>query len=205
VRKLSHPELLARQQDRQKEPRLPFCVVLNDIRSLYNVGSIFRTADGIGVEKIWICGITGFPPDTQITKTALGAEKEVPWEYREDVRSVVRKLKSQGYQIVLLEQVAGSIPYQDYEPAAPVCLIVGNEVTGVSEKLLSLCDQTIEIEMAGLKNSLNVSVAFGVAAFHIGNLLRKDRARSATRPPQCVGRIRPLADKAQRIFKNVER
>ncbi|MFH1800528.1 MAG: RNA methyltransferase [Candidatus Omnitrophota bacterium] len=192
MRKLSHPELVARQQNRQKEPRLPFCVVLNDIRSLYNVGSIFRTADGIGVEKIWICGITGFPPDTQISKTALGSEREVPWEYREDVRSVVHELKAQGYQIVLLEQVAGSIPYQDYEPVAPVCLIVGNEVAGVSDTLLSLCDRTIEIEMAGLKNSLNVSVAFGVAAFHIGNLLRKDMAQSATH-------------KAQRIFKNVER
>jgi 23S rRNA (guanosine2251-2'-O)-methyltransferase len=167
VRKLNHPELVARQQTRQKEPRLPFCVVLNDIRSLYNVGSIFRTADGIGVEKIWICGITGFPPDTQISKTALDAEKEVPWEYREDARSVVRELKAQGYQIVFLEQVKGSVPYQDYEPTAPVCLIVGNEVTGVSDTLLSLCDRTIEIEMAGLKNSLNVAVAFGVVGFRL--------------------------------------
>ncbi|MBI4711676.1 MAG: RNA methyltransferase, partial [Candidatus Omnitrophica bacterium] len=180
MRKLSHPELLARQETLKKEPRLPFCVVLNDIRSLYNVGSIFRTADGIGVEKIWACGITGFPPDTQITKTALGAEKEVPWEYREDAVSLVRELKAKGYEIVFLEQITGSIPYQDYEPAGPVCLVVGNEVSGVSEKLLALCDRTIEIEMSGLKNSLNVAIAFGVAAFHIKNLLRKDIAQRAT-------------------------
>jgi tRNA G18 (ribose-2'-O)-methylase SpoU len=176
VRKLSHPELVLRQQIRQKEPRLPFCVLLNDIRSLYNVGSIFRTADGIGVEKIWVCGITGFPPDTQISKTALGAEKKVPWEYREDACSIVRELKAKGYQIVFLEQVAGSIPYQDYEPAGPVCLIIGNEITGVSEKLLSLCDRTIEIEMAGLKNSLNVAVAFGVVGFRLREWWRQHAA-----------------------------
>lgn len=167
---------MTRQKILQKEPKLPFCVVLNDIRSLYNVGSIFRTADGIGVEKIWICGITGFPPNTQISKTALGAEKEVPWEYRDDARSVVRELKAQGYQIVFLEQVTGSISYQDYEPAAPVCLIVGNEVTGVSEKLLSLCDRTIEIEMAGLKNSLNVAVAFGVVGYRLRERLSQRAA-----------------------------
>jgi tRNA G18 (ribose-2'-O)-methylase SpoU len=172
VRKLSHPELLARQMTRQKEPRLPFCVVLNDIRSLYNVGSIFRTADGAGVEKLWICGITGHPPDSQISKTALGAEIEVPWEYRRDAREVLRELKSQGYSIVFLEQLAESIPYQDYGPSGPVCLVIGNEVSGVSEELLSLCDETLEIEMAGAKNSLNVSVAFGVVAYHFRKVLK---------------------------------
>ncbi|MEI7751760.1 MAG: RNA methyltransferase [Candidatus Omnitrophota bacterium] len=172
MRKLSHPELLARQETRQKEPRLPFCVVLNDIRSLYNVGSIFRTADGAGVEKIWICGITGHPPDTQISKTALGAEIEVPWEYRRDAREVLRELKTLAYQIVFLEQLTESIPYQDYRPSRPVCLVIGNEVSGVSEGLISLCDETIEIEMAGAKNSLNVSVAFGVVAYHFRNCLR---------------------------------
>jgi len=176
VRKLSHPELVARQETRQKEPRLPFCAVLNDIRSLYNVGSIFRTADGAGVGKLWLCGITGHPPDTQITKTALGAEKEVPWEYRRDAREVLRELKSQGYRIVFLEQLAESIPYQDYHPVDPVCLVVGNEVAGVSDGLVSLCDETIEIDMAGLKNSLNVSVAFGVVAYHFRNCLKATRA-----------------------------
>ncbi len=178
MRKLSHSELVARQQTRPKESKLPFCVVLNDIRSLYNVGSIFRTADGAGVEKLWICGITGHPPDTQITKTALGAEKEIPWEYRRDAREVLRELKSQGYRIVFLEQLAESIPYQDYRPSGPVCLVIGNEVSGVSEGLVSLCDETIEIEMAGLKNSLNVSVAFGVVAYHFRNCLKAARGVS---------------------------
>lgn len=176
MRKLSHPELVARQETRQKEPRLPFCAVLNDVRSLYNVGSIFRTADGAGVEKLWLCGITGHPPDTQITKTALGAEKEVPWEYRRDAREVLRELKAQGYRIVFLEQLAESIPYQDYHPAGLVCLVVGNEVAGVSDGLVSLCDETIEIDMAGLKNSLNVSVAFGVVAYHFRNCLKAIKA-----------------------------
>lgn len=172
MRKLSHPELVARQKNRQQEPLLPFSVLLNNIRSLYNVGSIFRTADGIGVEKIWACGITGFPPDSQISKTALGAEERVLWEYRKDACSVLRELKTQGYQIVLLEQLTESIPYQSYEPVAPVCLVVGNEIDGVSEELVSLCDKTVEIEMAGLKNSLNVAVAFGIAGYHICNRMR---------------------------------
>lgn len=169
MRKLSHPELVARQQARKKEPRLPFCVVLNNIRSLYNVGSIFRTADGAGVEKLWICGITGHPPDTQISKTALGAEMEVPWEYRRDACEVLRELKLRGYQIVFLEQLAESTPYQDFRPLGPICLVLGNEIAGVSEELVALCDKTLEIEMAGLKNSLNVAVAFGVVAYHIRN------------------------------------
>ena len=139
MRKLSHPELLARQKIIQKEPKLPFCVVLNDIRSLYNVGSIFRTADGVGVEKIWICGITGYPPDSQISKTALGAEAEVPWEYRRDAREVLRELIGRGYQIVFLEQLVESIPYQDYQPLAPVCLVLGSEISGVAEHLVDLC------------------------------------------------------------------
>ncbi len=172
MRKLSHPELLARQQELSKEPKLLFCVVLNDIRSLYNVGSVFRTADGGGLEKIWLCGITGCPPDTQISKTALGAEKEVPWEYRRHVCELVRELKARGYQIVFLEQLAESIPYQDFKPSGPLCLVLGNEISGVSEELLALCDRTIEIEMAGKKNSLNVSVAFGVVAYHLRHCLK---------------------------------
>ena len=178
MKKLSHPELVARQQTRKKEPRLPFCVVLNDIRSLYNVGSIFRTADGAGVEKLWICGITGHPPDTQISKTALGAEMEVPWEYRRDAREVLREMKVRGYKIVFLEQLAKSIPYQDYRPSGPVCLVIGNEISGVADGLVSLCDETIEIEMAGAKNSLNVSVAFGVVAYHFRNCLKAKKLAS---------------------------
>ena len=185
MKKMSHSELVARQQKRRKEPKLPFCVVLNDIRSLYNVGSIFRTADGAGVEKLWICGITGHPPDTQISKTALGAEREVPWEYRRDAREVLRELKTRDYQIVFLEQLAESTPYQDFHPSGPLCLVLGSEISGVSEDLLALCDKTLEIEMAGVKNSLNVAVAFGVVAFY----LRDQLCKGATRHIGTSGRI----------------
>jgi len=172
VRKLTHEEVVDRQKDKMREARLPLVVVLNNIRSLYNVGSIFRTADGVGVEKIWICGITGHPPNNQISKTALGAEEHVAWEYREDIRSVVEELKAEGYTIALLEQMQESCLLEDVELKAPVCLVMGNEIEGVSSSIVDLCDQAIEIEMAGIKNSLNVAVAFGVAAYHMRNHLK---------------------------------
>jgi tRNA G18 (ribose-2'-O)-methylase SpoU len=173
MRKLTHEEIVSRQMGQLDKPRLPFCVVLNDIRSLHNVGAIFRTADGAGVEKIWLCGITGYPPQGGIAKTSLGAEDHVPWEYRQDGLVLLRELKSQGYQIVLLEQMQGSVAYDQFEPQAPLCLVMGNEVTGISDSLLELCDQAVEIDMAGIKNSLNVSVAFGVMAYQIRSRLKK--------------------------------
>jgi len=171
IAKLTHQEIVHRQKEKQTLARLPFCVVLNNIRSLYNVGSIFRTADGAGAEKLWLCGITGHPPNAMITKTALGAEERVAWEYATDSLSVVRTLKTKGYQIVLLEQAKQSIPYQLFVPQRPVCLVLGNEISGVSDELLNLCNGVVEIEMRGVKNSLNVSVAFGIVAYHIGNKL----------------------------------
>lgn len=173
MRKLTHEEIVARQVGGLNKPRLPFYVILNNIRSLHNVGAIFRTADGVGVEKIWLCGITGYPPQGGIAKTALGAQDHVPWEYREDPVALAEEFKEQGYQIVLLEQTAGSVSHDVFIPRAPVCLIIGNEVNGVSEHLVSLCDAAIEIEMAGIKNSLNVAIAFGVAAYHIRACLKK--------------------------------
>lgn len=167
MRKLTHEELLARQQKRQDGNKYPICVILNNIRSLYNVGSIFRTADGAGIEKIWICGITGHPPKNQISKTALGAEESVEWEYCPQVTDALKTVKSQGYKILFLEQIEQSIAYEDYEPEGPVCLVLGNEIEGISDEVLSYCDQAVEIDMDGLKNSLNVSVAFGVIAFHL--------------------------------------
>lgn len=172
MRKMTHEELAARQGDSGQSPKLPFTAVLNNIRSLYNVGSIFRTADGVGVEKIWLCGVTGIPPSNKISKTALGAEKSVPWEFSKDVVSCVRHLKEGGYKIVLLEQTLNSLPYQEFIPSAPIALVLGNEVEGVSEELLSLCDAALEIDMAGLKISLNVTVAFGIVAYHFRNQLR---------------------------------
>lgn len=165
--KLTHSELLERQSRQRLAPKIPLVVVLNNIRSLYNVGSIFRTADGAGVEKIWLCGITGIPPSEKIAKTALDAEKHVPWEFCRQAEEVARQYQKLGYEIVLLEQTKRSLPYHDYSPQKPVCLILGNEINGVGESLLPLCDQALEIEMAGVKNSLNVTVAFGVVAYHL--------------------------------------
>ncbi len=172
MRKLTHEEIVGRQTVLKTQPHFPFTVILNNIRSLYNVGSIFRTSDGAGVEKIWLCGITGCPPQPQIAKTALGAQNEVPWEHAKDIVPLVKKLKQQGYQIVLLEQMKESVPYQEFQPQAPVCLIVGNEIEGISQQIIDLCDAAIEIEMAGLKNSLNVAVAFGIVAYHFRHCLR---------------------------------
>ena len=148
------------------------CTLLNDIRSLYNVGSIFRTADGAGIEKLWLCGITGIPPDPKISKTALGAEEVIPWQYEKEAARCLAKLKEQGYQIILLEQTAKSVPFQHFEPQFPICLVVGNENKGVSDDLLPFYDGAIEIEMAGKKNSLNVAVAFGIIAYHIRNQIK---------------------------------
>lgn len=175
MRKLTHAEIVQRRHARSPQTRLPFTVVLNDIRSLHNAGSIFRTCDGAGVEKLWLCGITGYPPSAQLAKTALGAEGCVPWEYREDVHSVLEELKARHYEVVLLEQTTRSIPYEEFKPRGPVCLVVGNEIEGVAHPLVALCDAAVEIAMAGAKNSLNVSVAFGIAAYHIRSCLMKNK------------------------------
>ena len=167
MRKLTHEEIVSRQVKKADLPRLPMCVVLNNIRSLHNVGTIFRTCDGAGVAKIWLCGITGYPPQGGIAKTALGAQNHVPWEYREDVLGLVKELKSAGYQIVLLEQMQGSASHDKFKAKFPVCLVVGNEVDGIAESLQSLTDAAIEIEMDGIKNSLNVAVAFGIAVYQL--------------------------------------
>lgn len=176
MRKLSHPELVQRQKGNGDSGKLPFSILLNNVRSLYNVGSIFRTADGAGVEKILLCGITGIPPDSKITKTALGAEKAVPWEFCASAKECIQRLKKKGCQIVLLEQTQESLPYQDFEPKTPLCLVIGNETKGVSEDLLPYCDQAVEIEMSGLKNSLNVTVALGIVAYDFRQkILKRDK------------------------------
>lgn len=174
LRKFTHEEIISRQVKKVDHPKLPLCVVLNNIRSLHNVGTIFRTADGAGIEKIWLCGITGYPPQGGIAKTALGAENHVSWEYREDILGLLKELKEKGYQIVLLEQMQGSAAHDTFKPKSPVCLVVGNEVMGIAEALQILSDAAIEIEMDGIKNSLNVAVAFGIAVYQLRGQLKSD-------------------------------
>ena len=144
-------------------------ILLHDIRSTHNVGSIFRTSDALGVNKIYLSGYTPAPIDKygrarkDIAKVALGAEKDISWEYVEDSVKTIKKLKKEGYQVIVVEQDNKSVDYKKVKIVYPVLFVVGNEVDGVDKKVLSLCDIVAEIPMMGKKESLNVSVAFGVA------------------------------------------
>ena len=142
-------------------------VLGHNIRSLWNVGSLFRTCDALAVEKLYLTGYTGHPPRKEITKTAIGAEEWVPWEQSSDPLPIVRRLKEEGWEIVALEQTDAAIPLPSYVPSQKVCLIVGHELSGVPEGLLKLCDRVVEIEMHGNKESLNVAVATGIALHYL--------------------------------------
>lgn len=136
-----------------------------NIRSAYNVGSIFRTADGAGVAKIFLTGYTPAPPHPGISKTALGADKFVKWEKFSKLSTVFEKLKKEKYKLVAIEQNARSTSYNFFKPKGKIALILGNEVKGLSGAVLRQCDRIIEIPMSGEKESLNVAVAFGVAVY----------------------------------------
>jgi len=144
-----------------------FFVICDNIRSLENIGSIFRTADALGVTKIFLCGIAGTPPNHKISKTALGAEKTIPFEYHKQTWRLIKKLKKEKVFVVALEQSSKSIEYTKLKSNFPMALVIGNEVNGVSKKTLDLADKTIYLPMHGKKESLNVSVAFGVAGYEI--------------------------------------
>jgi len=141
--------------------------LVENVRSLYNVGAIFRSADGAGVAKIYLTGITGCPPHREIRKVALGAEDVVPWEYHESALQLIRRLKRTGVHIVALETAENSKPFDAVTYRFPLCLVIGHEFNGISEEVLHEADQTVHIPMRGKKISLNVSVAFGVAAYEI--------------------------------------
>jgi tRNA G18 (ribose-2'-O)-methylase SpoU len=148
-------------------------VLLHNIRSTHNVGSIFRTADALGVSKIYLSGITPAPMDRfgrwrkDIAKVALGAEQSIDWEYSSSPEKIVKKFKKEGYQIVAIEQDKKSFDYKKIKLKYPVLFVVGSEVLGIDKKMLSLCHVVAEIPMSGEKESLNVSVAFGVALFRM--------------------------------------
>ncbi len=148
-------------------------LILHNIRSNHNVGSIFRTADGAGVSKIYLTGYTPAPLDqfkrvnAEIAKTALGAEQSVEWEKREDITELITELKKDSYQIWALEQNEKALDYREVKLSGKTALIVGNEVGGVEPEVLNLCDQIIEIPMRGSKESLNVAVSTGVAIFRL--------------------------------------
>lgn len=171
ARKRTHRELASERVPAEKVlsiERTPIYGLLDNIRSMYNVGSIFRSSDGALLRKLFLCGYTPSPPHKEIHKTSLGAAEAVPWEYIEDPLDAVARARVLGASICVLEQTDRSVPYHAVPPSAfPVCLIVGNELTGVSPALIRAADCAIEIPMFGTKQSLNVAVAYGIALFQL--------------------------------------
>ncbi len=169
MRKLTHEEISRNRstiESIDKVLKLPVYVVLNSIRSSYNVGAIFRTSDGAMIEKLFLCGYTPTPDKKEVLKTALGSEKSVAWEYIKDARQVILQLKEMGIKICALELTENSVPnYNLTGNEFPIALIIGNEITGVQQELLDLCDFSIEIPQYGIKQSLNVAIAYGISIF----------------------------------------
>jgi tRNA G18 (ribose-2'-O)-methylase SpoU len=164
-RKLRPGELgrISAREFRQKE-KLPIMVVLDDVRSMHNVGSVFRTADAFAVSGLHLCGITGTPPHREIEKTALGATQSVSWTYHPSATNALAQLKKEGYHIIAIEQTTGSIPLSAYRPTGNIklALLFGNEVNGVSDEALALADETLEIPQFGTKHSFNIYVSAGI-------------------------------------------
>ncbi len=148
----------------KQQPKVPVVVVLDNVRSGLNVGSVFRTSDAFRIQKIYLCGITAKPPNREINKTALGATESVDWEYFDDTAVLVRELRQQGFTILAVEQTENSVKLQDFrlDPSAKYALIFGNEVKGVQQNVIDLCDLALEIPQFGTKHSLNISVSAGI-------------------------------------------
>lgn len=145
--------------------KLPLRVVADNVRSMYNIGAVFRTSDAFLVDKILLCGISGCPPHPEIAKTALGAEETVSWEHCDDAVEAVKKLKGEGWKICVLEQTHNSVPLQQFRPVKGerYALIIGNEVEGVDQRLVDMSDTVLEIPQYGVKHSLNVSSSASIA------------------------------------------
>lgn len=169
MQKISNEELgRPTPEEFSRMKKMPVTVILDNIRSLNNVGSFFRTSDAFAVEKIILCGITATPPNKEIHKTALGAENTVDWEYCEKTIDAIATLNAQGYRIVAIEQVENATMLDDFtiDADAKYALVFGNEVMGVSQEAVDMCNMAIEIPQVGTKHSLNVSVSGGVVLWH---------------------------------------
>jgi len=175
MRKLKINELnrLSTEEFKQTQ-KTPLVVVLDNVRSCNNIGSVFRTSDALLVEKIYLCGITATPPNKEIHKTALDAEKTVEWQYFEKTEDALKKLHENGYKIYAVEQVENSILLPDFGPSPDekVALVFGNEVKGVQQKVVDLCDGAIEIPQHGTKHSFNISVSAGIVLWDIFQKMR---------------------------------
>lgn len=160
-------------EEYKKSKKLPLTLVVDNVRSLNNIGSLFRTSDCFGLERIMLCGISATPPSPEIHKTALGAEDSMDWTYYSHTLEAIAALHAEGYIVCCLEQVKGSIMLQDFMPARSqrYALVVGNEVDGVDPAVVDACDVYIEIPQSGTKHSLNVSVSAGIAVWQIASRL----------------------------------
>ena len=178
LRKLEYEEILANRLTEEAAlgvQRYPIVGVLEDIRSLYNVGSCFRTADALLLERLVLTGYTPHPPRKEISKTALGAERSVPWEGTSDRASAITSLREEGYTVWGLELAEGATSLDKLEVIPDrIALIIGNEIGGISPETLALCDGAVSIPMYGVKHSLNVAVAFGIATWHLKTLMNTD-------------------------------
>lgn len=170
MKKITNAELMRpTAEEFARARKTPLAVVLEDVRSALNVGSFFRTCDAFAIEKIALCGITAAPPDREIRKTALGAEQTVPWQHYASADECICELRSLGYRILAVEQVEGAAMLGSFEPVSGerYALVFGNEVEGVRQQTVDLCDGAIEIPQLGTKHSLNVSVAGGVVLWDL--------------------------------------
>lgn len=170
MRKLENSELDRKSiEDFKKSEKTPLILVLDDIRSLHNIGSVFRTADAFLIEKIYLCGITAIPPNKEIHKTALGATDTVSWEHADNVLEVIQKLKAEKIKTFAIEQVESAIFLQDFkvENNQKYALVFGNEVFGVAQEAVAICDGAIEIPQLGTKHSLNISVSAGIVVWDL--------------------------------------
>ena len=177
MRKLENSELDRKSvEDFKEAAKTPIIIILDNVRSLHNIGSVFRTSDAFLVEKVYLCGITATPPNKEINKTALGATDSVDWEYNESVLEVIQKLKTENTALYAIEQVENSIPLNDFFPAKgkKYGLVFGNEVFGVNQKAIELCEGTIEIPQLGTKHSLNIAVSTGIVIWDVFQKLKKD-------------------------------
>ncbi|WP_372775444.1 RNA methyltransferase [Mangrovibacterium sp.] len=175
MRKLRTNELnRLNPEEYEQTGKMPLVVVLDNVRSCNNIGSFFRTSDALLVEAIYLCGITATPPNKEIHKTALDAEKTVQWKYTEHTEEAIAELRQKGFTVYAIEQIDKSIMLPDFEPAAneKIALVFGNEVKGVQQKIVDICDGAIEIPQYGTKHSFNVSVSAGIVLWDIFKKLK---------------------------------
>ncbi len=179
MRKLENSELERKSvSDFKQAEKTPLIIILDDIRSLHNIGSVFRTSDAFLIEKIFLCGITATPPNKEIHKTALGATDTVAWEYHKNVIEVIENLKQENVLVFAVEQVENAIFLNDFQPKKnqKYALVFGNEVYGVSQEAIKICDGSIEIPQLGTKHSLNISVSTGIVIWDLFQKMNQNKS-----------------------------